>query len=205
MTFFEKTRDNLPGWLANPYWAKYYNEAPSLICKDYIALQFLYSDTGDDNVAHEMDLLEPLLRLNDWKHLLSFSSCKPERGKIMQKIKELAGDDGMNICCTFLQADAQMAGENMEVEVVRNYGDDDYLFDDGYRRLHRCKKCGCYIFTQHSEFHGMDRDDYYTDYYPVATIEEGDWINEHYGVGKLEQEFPGRYLKKTNGKYCWSK
>ena len=95
-----------------------------MICKDHIALQFLYSDTSDDNVAHEMDLLEPLLRLNDRKYLLSFSSCKPERGKIMRKIKELAGDDGMNICCTFLQADAQTAGENMEVEVVRNYDDD---------------------------------------------------------------------------------
>ena len=82
------TEAELAEWLNNPYWAGYYREAPSQLCKDYIALQFLYSDTGEDETARELDRMEECLGLDDWKHLLKYSASGPERGKILGKIGE---------------------------------------------------------------------------------------------------------------------
>ena len=82
----------LAEWLENPYWAGYYREAPSQVCKDYIALQFLYSDKGEDELAFELDLMEDFLSLDDWKHLLKYSAPGPERGKILKRIRKLESD-----------------------------------------------------------------------------------------------------------------
>lgn len=83
---------HLAEWLNNPYWAGYYREAPSQLCRDYIVLQFLYSDNGDEDLASELDLMEDRLTPDDWKHLLKYSAPGPERGKILKKIHELGSD-----------------------------------------------------------------------------------------------------------------
>ena len=86
-----------------------------------------------------------------------------------------------------------------QTDVVEEYGDR-YLhnwlhtWDDGGRRLLRCRKCGGYILCQYSEYHGMDYDDYYLDYFPVSGAEEAHILNEKYDGYAIEKEYPGRWL-----------
>lgn len=82
-------KETLAEWLENPHWASYYNGAPSDTLKEYIALDFYYSDTEDEEAAKSMDAMEDKLTLEDWKHLLKFSSPDPNRARIMRKIAEL--------------------------------------------------------------------------------------------------------------------
>ena len=35
---------NLQEWLRNPFWAEYYRSAPSARCREFIALEFWYSE-----------------------------------------------------------------------------------------------------------------------------------------------------------------
>ena len=79
--------ENLSEWLENPYWADYYYNAPSDFCKEYIAMDFYYSDTEDESVAADLDRMEDRLTLADWKYLLQFSTG-PERAKIQKRIEE---------------------------------------------------------------------------------------------------------------------
>ena len=64
------------------------------------------------------------------------------------------------------------------LERVEDYGDRCeghflHTWDDGYRRLLRCRACGGYLLLQSSEFHGFrDDDSYYSDYFPVSGPEE---------------------------------
>lgn len=110
----------------------------------------------------------------------------------------------MLTCCTLLEADAQTAGDGMAVETVRDYGDGKHMFDDGWRRLFRCRKCGCLMLAQHSEFHGFEDDDCYTDYFPVASAAEADRIHEISGPMDIENEISDRFLRRVNGRYTWS-
>ena len=82
-------KENLAEWLENPHWAAFYNEAPSDKLKEYIALDFYYSESGEDEVAEVLDAVEDELSLDDWKHLLKYSGNDPNRAKIMRRITEL--------------------------------------------------------------------------------------------------------------------
>ena len=62
--------EGLEEWLENPYWAQYYNKAPSERCKRYIALDFHYSDTESEEVANEADDLLERLGRQDIEYLL---------------------------------------------------------------------------------------------------------------------------------------
>ena len=42
----DKVRANLAEWLENPSWAEYYGGAPSERCREFIALEFYYSETN---------------------------------------------------------------------------------------------------------------------------------------------------------------
>lgn len=85
----EAVRESLQEWLENPYWRQRYETAPTDKCKEYIALDYYYSDTEDDEVAEALDAMESELTLEDWKHLLRFTDPGPERGKILQMIQKL--------------------------------------------------------------------------------------------------------------------
>ena len=102
-------------------------------------------------------------------------------------------------CVGFSMEEAKEAYEHMDRELVRDYGDIYgnnilHTWDDGWRTLMRCKKCGGYILLQVSEFHGMDDDSYYVDYFPVAGPAEAQEINEKYNGEKIEEEFPQKWL-----------
>ena len=102
-------------------------------------------------------------------------------------------------CIGFSMEDAEKAYEHMDRQLVRDYGDICgknilHTWDDGWRTLMRCKKCSGYILLQWSEFHGMNDDSYYVDYFPVAGPKEAQEINEKYNGEKIEKEFPQRWL-----------
>ena len=92
--YADLAKKHLTEWMNNPYWAGYYRDAPSQRCKDYIALELLYNDLEEDELADEMERMEAQLDLADWKHLLRFSACTPERGKIINRIRELEPEEG---------------------------------------------------------------------------------------------------------------
>ena len=85
----EKVAETLKEWLENPYWAAYYDGAPSKACKQYVALSFYANDMEDEEAFAEMDQLEDKLDLSDWKHLLRFSGNDPNKVKIQKKIAEM--------------------------------------------------------------------------------------------------------------------
>lgn len=102
-------------------------------------------------------------------------------------------------CIGFSMENAEKAYEHMDRELVKDYGDTHgnnilHAWDDGWRALMRCKKCGGYILLQVSEYHGMDDDSYYVDYFPVAGPTEAQEINEKYDGEKIEEDFPQRWL-----------
>ena len=79
----------LKEWLENPYWKKYYEEAPSEKCREYIALEFRYSDTEDEEIAEEMDALLETLRAEDLRHLAAYTGNNPERAALLKRAEEM--------------------------------------------------------------------------------------------------------------------
>lgn len=103
-------------------------------------------------------------------------------------------------CVGFSMDDAEKAFEHMhDKERIRDYGDRYgknilHTWDDGHRLLMRCKKCGGYILLQLSEFHGMEEDSYYADYFPVCGPGEARRINNEYNGDAIEEKFPNRWI-----------
>lgn len=121
----------------------------------------------------------------------------------------------MNACCLFQYATAEEAAQNRDFEVLENYGDIYFdsngnavhflhTWDDGYRLLVRCKRCGALFLLQRSEFHGIE-DSYYTDYFAVADREEALKLNASYDGFTIEQEFTGLRIWSTNDQWIWNK
>ena len=102
-------------------------------------------------------------------------------------------------CIGFYMDDAFEAYKHMETEVVEEYGDRVgpnwlHTWDEGGRRLLRCKKCGGFILYQFSELLSMEDDDYFSDYFPVSGPDEAKMLNEKYDGYAIEAEFPERWL-----------
>ena len=76
-------------WLENPTWRKYYEEAPSDQCREYIALEFRYSDTEDEEIAKEMDALLETLRADDLRHLVAYAGNNPQKAAFLKRAEEL--------------------------------------------------------------------------------------------------------------------
>ena len=115
-----------------------------------------------------------------------------------------------NCCKAFNMKDENDALNHIRgYAVVKEYGSSAnghalHTWDAGERYLARCSKCGGLILVQESEFHGMEDDSYYTDYFPVASEEEAEQLNLKNDGFEIEREFVGRYLMKTNGWTRWS-
>ena len=90
------------------------------------------------------------------------------------------------------------------LEEIRDYGDmcnghTLHTWDDGGRKLYRCRKCGGLVLVQSSQYHGDESDDYYTDYFPVDSIQEAEQLNELYGGFSIETEWDGKKVFVRNG------
>ena len=88
----EELQKNLEEWPENPAWRKYYEKAPSEQCREFIALEFLYSDEESDEIAAAMDEKEKGLTIQDWKHLYKYCGNNPRKLFIEKKIRD--GDQG---------------------------------------------------------------------------------------------------------------
>jgi len=102
-------------------------------------------------------------------------------------------------CIGFSMEDAEKAYSHMDKQFLKDYGDacgknSLYTWDDGHRLLLRCRNCGGYILLQLSEFHGMEDDSYYADFFPVSGPKEAQLINEKYDGEKIEEAFPKRWM-----------
>lgn len=89
MIDMDEVRSILDDTLENPYWAEYYNGAPSDKCKEYIALEFYYSEYEDDETADAMDEIESQLSAEDLRWLMKFCGNNPRKGVLARKIAEL--------------------------------------------------------------------------------------------------------------------
>ena len=76
-------------WLENPHWKKYYEEAPSGTCRQYIALDFRYSATEDEEIAEEMDALLETLRAEDLRHLAAYAGNNPQKAAFLKRAEAL--------------------------------------------------------------------------------------------------------------------
>ena len=79
----------LQEWLENPAWKAYYEEAPSDRCREFIALEFYYSDTEDEETAQNMDKIEAGLGIEDLKHLAKYAGNNPRKAALIRKIETL--------------------------------------------------------------------------------------------------------------------
>jgi hypothetical protein len=74
-----------------------------------------------------------------------------------------------------------------------------HTWDDGGRKLCRCHDCGGLVLVQKSEYHGQENDDYYTDYFPVDSVQEAEQLNELYGGWAIEKEWSRKKVFVSNG------
>lgn len=111
-------------------------------------------------------------------------------------------------CCVFDVLPAADAYRAFKCKVLVEYGDcyrdsngnvRHYLhtWDDGYRSLVQCVKCGALFLFQSSEYHGSESDGYYSDYFPVVSAENAEAINAAYDGFKLERKYKGIKLSKN--------
>lgn len=112
-------------------------------------------------------------------------------------------------CEAFGMQDAAEAKKHMEYRILTDYGDCAngrrlHTWDEGRRMLAVCKNCGGYILIQESEYHGVESDGYYVDWFPVSSSEEAEMLNRRYDGFAIETEFPARYLCMTNLRVHWS-
>ena len=80
---------NLEEWLENPFWRGYYEQAPSEKCREFIALEFCYSEYEEEETAEAMDRIEENLGIEDLRHLLKYVGHNPRKGYLAKRIAEL--------------------------------------------------------------------------------------------------------------------
>ena len=139
--------------------------------------------------------------------------CADELGRITE--------DGVHIhftskkCCLFShRSPIAASGQAETLEHVKDYGsvyrDPDgtirhrlHTWDEGERCLRRCPECGALFLVQFSEYHGLEDDDYYTDWFQVDDEATAELINATWDGFALEFRYDGLSLLKTNGRYAY--
>ena len=89
MTDREDIQRNLEQWLQNPSWAEYHNSAPSDRCREFIALEFHYSETEDEEAGEIMDEIEGQMNAEELRHLMNYCGNNPRKGILARKIAEM--------------------------------------------------------------------------------------------------------------------
>ena len=88
MTDTEKVRENLEEWLKNPSWAEYYGGAPSERCREFIALEFYYSEYEEEEASEAMDGIEDEMDAEELRYLFARCGNNPRKGVLARKIAE---------------------------------------------------------------------------------------------------------------------
>ena len=79
----------LKEWLKNPYWAEYYSGAPSDRCREFIALEFYYSEHEEEETGKEMDRIEAEMDQADLRHLLRYCGNNLRKKVLLDRIARL--------------------------------------------------------------------------------------------------------------------
>lgn len=119
--------------------------------------------------------------------------------------KESVHDDFPCIGFDLPTAEEAFAHFRGKLKVVHGYGDVCnnhalHTWDDGKRLLCRCTECRGWVLVQESDYHGLDGDVYYADYFPVNSPSEAVELNEKYDGYSLEVKWQGKKIFITNGK-----
>ena len=88
MTDRDDVRAVLDETLKNPYWAEYYHSAPSDRCREFIALEFYYSEYEDEETGRTMDAIEDRMNAEELRHLMKYCGNNPRKGVLARKIAE---------------------------------------------------------------------------------------------------------------------
>lgn len=76
-------------FMENSYWKKYYENAPTELCKEYITMEFYSSEYQTPEAEAVMGEMEEELALEDWKYLLKYCGNNPRKTFILKKIDSL--------------------------------------------------------------------------------------------------------------------
>lgn len=92
--YSQMLRDAVASYKKNPYWAGYYDDAPSDNCRKLIAAIWVSSlfhvpESDDEFVNLRLKLEENLTR-EDWEHLYWYAGNTTWRGYCNQKIQEMS-------------------------------------------------------------------------------------------------------------------
>ena len=93
MTDRNEVRIILEDTLENPYWAAYYRDAPTDRCREFIALEFYYSEYEDEETGAEMDLIEAEMDAAELRYLLKYCGHNPRRKALHDRIDELTSKE----------------------------------------------------------------------------------------------------------------
>ena len=85
----DEVRAILEDTLENPYWAAYYHDAPSDRCREFIALEFYYSEYEDEDTGEEMDRIEAVMDAAELRHLLKYCGNNPRKKALHDRIESL--------------------------------------------------------------------------------------------------------------------
>ena len=214
----EKLQEKLEEWLENPAWQEYYEKAPSEQCREFIALEFLYSDEESDEIAAAMDEKEKMLTIRDWQHLYKYCGNNPRKTFIRKKIRELKKNPPY-LCHLYRIRDAKEAFKAIETTCVKEYGRNVCLedgtvlhdncpecHDEGGRYLLRCNVCGALTLARWSMYecpYWDEPDEYYQERIPVASMEEADLLNILWDEEELKR-YPFRYLRRDDLRKLWT-
>lgn len=82
-------------FIENPYWKEYLESAPSEQCKEYIMLEFYYSDLAfeendyKEEASQAMEQLKSGFSVRDWEHLMKYAGNTPFKAECKEKIEKL--------------------------------------------------------------------------------------------------------------------
>ncbi len=80
-------------YMENPYWCRYYETAPSEVCKEFITMEFYNSEHQTPEAEDVLREMEDELGLEDWKHLLKYCGNNPRRAFITKVIEAFMTHD----------------------------------------------------------------------------------------------------------------
>lgn len=83
-----KRKDAIDGFLKNPYWKRYYDNAPTDECREYIACTFSFSKHGDPDDLSRKKSIEPKLKASDWRYLYENEGNPQMKSILEEKMKK---------------------------------------------------------------------------------------------------------------------
>ena len=90
-----ETEDELfQKYMRNPHWKRFYENAPSDVCKEHIRLTFVQDALNWDDFVGKTDALEKKFSVADCKYWMENSVGTPYWSVMKKRIEELEGETG---------------------------------------------------------------------------------------------------------------